>query len=74
MIGKSKVMLLKLICFTCESWDNELEWESGSSTLQGELGARELWLCLCVAPLRLGGIWGKKSTPIIGQEVPMGSQ
>jgi hypothetical protein len=40
--------------------------ESGGSTLRGKLGARGFWLCVCVAPLRLGGIRGKKSTPSIG--------
>jgi hypothetical protein len=43
---------------------------SGSSALRGELGARRnLWI-VCVAPLRLGGLRGKKSTPSIGWEVP----
>jgi hypothetical protein len=42
---------------------------SGSSALRGELGARQnLWI-VCVAPLRLGGLRGKKSTPSIGWEV-----
>jgi hypothetical protein len=31
----------------------------------------DLWLCVCMAPLRLGGIKGKKSTPSIGWEVPV---
>jgi hypothetical protein len=30
-----------------------------------------LWLC--VAPLRLGGLRGKKSTPSVGWEVPVSS-
>jgi hypothetical protein len=47
--------------------------ESGSSTLRGKLGARFLWF-VCVAPLRLGGLRGKKSTPSIGWEVPVRSQ
>jgi hypothetical protein len=29
---------------------------------------------VCVAPLRLGGLRGKKSTPSIGWEVPVRSQ
>jgi hypothetical protein len=42
---------------------------SGSSALGGELGARRnLWI-VCTAPLRLGGLRGKKSTPSIGWEV-----
>jgi hypothetical protein len=46
---------------------------SGSSALRGELGARRnLWI-VCVAPLRLGGLRGKKSTPSIGWEVPVKS-
>jgi hypothetical protein len=31
-----------------------------------------LWL-VCMAPLRLGGLRGKKSTPSIGWEVPVKS-
>ena len=31
-----------------------------------------LWL-VCVSPLRLGGLRGKKSTPSVGWEVPMKS-
>ena len=47
---------------------------SGSSALQGELGARQnLWL-VCVAPLWLKGLRGKKSTPSIGWEVPVRSR
>jgi hypothetical protein len=47
---------------------------SGSSALRGELGAsRNLWI-VCVAPLRLGGLRGKKSTPSIGWEVPVKSR
>jgi hypothetical protein len=47
---------------------------SGSSALRGELGARQnLWI-VCVAPLRLGGLRGKKSTPSIGWEVPVRSR
>jgi hypothetical protein len=47
---------------------------SGSSALRGELGARRnLWI-VCVAPLRLGGLRGKKSTPSIGWEVPVKSR
>jgi hypothetical protein len=30
--------------------------------------------CVCVAPLRLGGLRGKKSTPSVGWEVPVKSQ
>jgi hypothetical protein len=36
------------------------------------LGAIDFWF-LCVAPLWLGGIRGKKSTPSIGWEVPVKS-
>jgi hypothetical protein len=47
---------------------------SGCSALRGELGARRnLWI-VCVAPLWLGGLRGKKSTPSIGWEVPVKSQ
>ena len=47
---------------------------SGCSALRGEIGARRnLWI-VCVAPLRLGGLRGKKSTPSIGWEVPVKSQ
>jgi hypothetical protein len=47
---------------------------SGSSALQARLGAsRNLWI-VCVAPLRLGGLRGKKSTPSIGWEVPVKSR
>jgi hypothetical protein len=34
----------------------------------------DFWLCVCMAPLRLGGLRGKKSTPSVGWEVPMKSQ
>jgi hypothetical protein len=45
--------------------------ESGGSTLRGKLGARGfLVVCVC-APLRLGGLRGKKSTPSVGWEVPV---
>ena len=47
--------------------------ESGSLTLQGELGASFLWF-VCVAPLWLEGIRGKKSTPSVGWEVSGMSQ
>jgi hypothetical protein len=47
--------------------------ESGSSTLQGELGDRFLWF-VCMAPLWLRGIRGKKSTPSVGWDVPVRSQ
>jgi hypothetical protein len=45
--------------------------ESGGSTLRGKLGARGFFGFVCVAPLRLGGLRGKKSTPSIGWEVPL---
>jgi hypothetical protein len=48
--------------------------ESGGSTLQGELGARRFSLCVCMAPLRLGGVRGKKSTHSIGWKVPVKSR
>jgi hypothetical protein len=47
--------------------------ESGGSTLRGKLGARG-FLVVCVAPLRLEGLRGKKSTPSVGWEVPRKSQ
>jgi hypothetical protein len=47
--------------------------ESGGSTLQGELGARGFWLCVC-GPFVARGAKGKKSTPSIGWEVPVKSQ
>ena len=47
---------------------------SGSLALRGELGAsRNLWM-ECVAPLQLGGLREKKSTPSISWEVPVKSQ
>jgi hypothetical protein len=46
---------------------------SGSSALRGELGASCSLGLVCVAPLRLGGLRGKKSTPSIGWEVPVKS-
>ena len=47
---------------------------SGSSALQGELGARQnLWI-VSVAPLQLRGLRGKKSTPSNGWEVPVKSR
>jgi hypothetical protein len=46
---------------------------SGSSPLRGELEIVVLWL-VCVAPLWLRGLRGKKSTPIVGWEVPVKSQ
>jgi hypothetical protein len=46
--------------------------ESGGSTLRGKLRAR-VFLVVCVAPLRLGGLRGKKSTPSVGWEVPVKS-
>jgi hypothetical protein len=42
---------------------------SGSSTLRGELGAILFSGFVCVAPLRLGGLKGEKSTPSVGWEV-----
>jgi hypothetical protein len=33
----------------------------------------DFWLCVCVAPLWLGGLRGKKSTPSVGWEVPVKS-
>jgi hypothetical protein len=47
--------------------------ESGGCTLRGELGARGFLVSVCMAPLQLGGLRGKKSTPSIGWEVPMKS-
>ena len=44
---------------------------SGISALEASWGARTLWLC--VAPLQLGGLRGKKSTPSVGWEVPVSS-
>jgi hypothetical protein len=41
---------------------------------EASLELEYLWLCVCVAPLRLGGLRGKKSTPSIGWEVPVKSQ
>ena len=46
---------------------------SGSSTLRGELEAIFFYGFVCMAPLRLGGLRGKKSTPSIGSEVPVNS-
>jgi hypothetical protein len=46
--------------------------ESGGSTLQGKLGARGFRF-VCVDPLWLGGLRGKKSTPSVGWEVPVKS-
>jgi hypothetical protein len=43
--------------------------ESGGSTLRDKLGARVFWLWLCMAPLWIKGIRGKKSTPSVGWEV-----
>jgi hypothetical protein len=68
--GTSGVCKVMLSYFTLDSF---LLWElghptrimSGSSTLRGELGASHLWF-VCMAPLRLGGLRGKKSTPSIG--------
>jgi hypothetical protein len=40
--------------------------------LEASLGAIIVGF-LCVAPLQLGGLRGKKSTPSIGWEVPMKS-
>jgi hypothetical protein len=34
----------------------------------------EFWLCVCVAPLCLGGLKGEKSTPRVFWEVLMKSQ
>ena len=34
------------------------------------LGARVFMVCVCVTPLRLEGLRGKKSTPSIGWGVP----
>jgi hypothetical protein len=59
--------------FTVESWDTQLDKESGGSTLRGELEDIRFWLCLCVDPLRLGGLRGKKSTPSVGWEVQVNS-
>jgi hypothetical protein len=49
--------------------------ESGGSNLQEKLGARGFLVsCVCVSPLWLGGLKGKKSTPSIGWEVLVKSQ
>jgi hypothetical protein len=48
--------------------------ESGSLALQGKLGDIFFSSFVCVAPLRLRGIRGKKSTPNVGWEVPVRSQ
>jgi hypothetical protein len=34
----------------------------------------DFWLCVCMAPLRLEGLRGKKSTPSVGWEVLVKSQ
>jgi hypothetical protein len=59
------------LCFTCESWDTKLE-ERVEALPCEEAWSYCFWF-LCVAPLRLGGIRGKKSTPSIGWEVPVKS-
>ena len=50
---------------------------SGSSALEASRGARTFWLC--VAPLRIGGLRGKKSTPSVwlggtGELIEVGKQ
>jgi hypothetical protein len=45
---------------------------SGSSTLRGDWELAFSGI-VCVAPLQLGGLRGKKSTPSIGWEVPVRS-
>jgi hypothetical protein len=64
------VMLPKFcgLCFTCESWDTKLEERVEALPCEASLGAIVVGF-LCVAPLRLGGLRGKKSTPSIGWEV-----
>jgi hypothetical protein len=47
--------------------------KSGSLALQGEMGASEFYGLVCVAPLRLRGLKGKKSTHNVGWEVPVKS-
>jgi hypothetical protein len=46
--------------------------KSGSSSLQGNLESYCV-MVLCLAPLWLGEIRGKKSTPSVGLEVPVKS-
>jgi hypothetical protein len=55
--------------FTCESWDSRLVKRVEALPCEESLEAIVFWF-LCLAPLRLGGIRGKKSTPSIGWEVP----
>jgi hypothetical protein len=47
--------------------------QSGGSTLRGKL-IDSIYSSVCMAPLRLVGLRGKKSTPSIGWEVPVKSQ
>jgi hypothetical protein len=53
-----------------ESWDCKLVQEVEASPCEGKFVLLCFWF-LCVAPLRLGGLRGKKSTPSIGWEVPV---
>jgi hypothetical protein len=60
------------LCFTCESWDTKLGERVEALPCEESLGAIVVGF-LCVAPLRLGGLRGKKSTPSISWEVPVKS-
>jgi hypothetical protein len=65
--------ILFLTIFSLWELGHRARITSSSSTLRGELGASILWF-VCVAPLQLGGLMGKKSTPNIGWEVPVRTQ
>jgi len=64
-------MYIKL-CFTCESGVTNIVREWKLFLARESLGAR-LLVFLCVAPLHLEGIRGKKSTLSVGWEVPVKS-
>jgi len=56
------------LSFSCESWDSKT-WQEWKLFLHGNIWVLlKLWL-LCVAPLLLEGIRGKKSTPSIDWKV-----
>ena len=57
----------------CGSWDTQLGEEWQLSLARRARSQLILWLA-CVAPLWLGGLRGKKSTPSIGWEVPVNSR
>ena len=61
------VMLPKFcgLCFTYESWDTKLVKRVEALPCKASFGAIIVGF-LCVAPLWLRGIRGKKSTPSIG--------